>query len=62
MTWQDPNLASHIPNKLFSEKFGGEEELVFEISKLLFKVTKSDVSDNTVSVTCPSEWAVLDLE
>lgn len=62
MTWQDPNLATHTLNKLFSVKFGGEGELVFEISKLLFKVTKSDVSDDTVSVTCPSEWDVLDLE
>lgn len=55
MTWQDANLASRILNKLFSEKFGGEGELVVEISKLLFKVTKSDVSDDIVSVTCPSE-------
>lgn len=55
MTWQDPNLASHILNKLFYEKVGGEGELVVKISKLLLKVTKSDVSDDTVSVTCPTE-------
>lgn len=55
MTWQDPNLASHILNKLFSEEVGGEGELVVKISKLLLNVTKSDVSDNMVNVTCPTE-------
>lgn len=62
MTWQDPHLASHILNKWYSEKLGGEGELVVKISKLLLKVTKSDVSDGTVSVTCSTEWAGLDLE
>lgn len=62
MTWQDPNLASHIQNKLFSERVGSEGELVVKISKLLLKVTKkSDVSDNTVCVICPTEWTVLGL-
>lgn len=62
MTWQDPNLASDILNKLYSEKLGGEGELLVKISKLLLKVTKSDVSDDTVSVSSPTEWAGLDLE
>lgn len=62
MTWQDPNLVSHIQNKLFSKRVGSEGELVVKkISKLLLKVTKSDESDNTECVICPTEWTVLDL-